>query len=103
MDYSPVTIQKNSTPDRLGKALPDISDPPDNLELERTSGSRSGRPGVAVSGVNCERGVCGVKLAGTPTTNWGVVVVAGGGVVGLLNLTVRKKSAAACEVGYCGV
>lgn len=90
MAIAPVTIQKNNTNVPPGK------------EHERTSGRVGGTPGVAVSGVNCEGGVCGVKLAGTPTTNWGVVVVVGG-VVGLLNLTIRKKSAAACKVGYCGV
>lgn len=79
MANSPVTIQKNNTNVLQGK------------EHERTSGRVGGTPGVAVSGHMAE-GAGGVIPASAQATNWGVVA-AGGGVVRLLNLTIRKKSA----------
>lgn len=125
MNRAPVTIQKNSTLSRLGKAglnTPGIEDTRLlnarytrllntrytkllntrytrlssllNKELERTPGEAAVSDEGQGAGLN--------QSCPLSKTNSRGVVVAGGGVVGLLNLTIRKKSAAAW-VGYCGV
>jgi len=76
----PATTKQNRTSDLKSQA-----------GAERTSGSVSGTPGVAVSG-NMARGAGGISLASSLATNWVAVAVAGG-AAGLLNLTTRKKSA----------
>lgn len=105
MDCSPVTIQKNSTKRGGYATVSGKGYPFEGLGEPTVSGQAR-----AIGGDSLPIPSRGYPFLGRPGSGsrsslepWVGLGVDCRGVVGLLNLTTRRKSAAACEVGYCGV